>query len=647
MSDVRNRNSDENVIDKHEITKQAYNAVESAANWLAEERQTAGSRAKLPYSDKYTELAAGKEESGFMSSAEGMTALFQVITYTEENESVYFTPRIDQEILTDDVEWLLQNNEEGGIEDGSFRATPYLPSDATSHFTDAVSFCTTTLMECLGHPKVNVSDEQIINALEDVMEWFLTNYRESINDHDGIGWAWCGSEDMDNMSREYPPQRYFTFSGTIALADLYKLEDLKGYDDEAGELLSRALKGLLADYWVEGRFSGWTEFTADPYGQGLRPNSYTPGFGAEEDIFSTSNTLMVTAYIWNELPDTVYENANLTEEEIDQIPQAIDFLVDNTNSLLETNELHRTTAEYVTDVKDAAEERKGYFDGTLPYTVLNTLGEIYQSDGPFDHRQEEIEGLRYRVAKYILDHCWDSGVGNVGFKHIDPNRDMEPTVIYATQVGIESLLNFELKPPEEGVKYQVINELEKSKEKINSLLDEKLDEQGASGNNISTASRTSERTELLERNNSFARSLVEARVKMETEFETLFKPIDRAASKATRNNAQRHADDKLEHELKEVNVEVFLDILNDCYFAQNAEEFYDAVDFYKNKHWIFVTKPHQDAIETLESLDESTVNDFNERADIVQEMVEGFAADIFQGYDPEAIGKEFNDRNFA
>lgn len=629
-------------IEESELQRQAYEAVESASKWLADRRRTAAAEEYQPYSDKYTSLAAGEEESGFMSSAEGMTALFQILSYVHDDANdVYFTPQVSDDILTFDVDWVLNE-----IEEGKFRATPYLPGDATDDFTDAVSFSTTTLQQALANEKVNIDDERIVSALEDITDWFLDNYRQSLDDHDGVGWAWCGSSQMLELDREYPPQTYFTYSACIALTDIYRSDWLDYRKDEILDILSRAIKGLLSDYWKEGRRPGWTEFTTDPYGNGLKPNSYNSQLvEADPDIFSTSNTLMATAYMWNYLPQSAWENANLSQEELDRIEAGIDHVLESVSHQLEGGTLHENAAKYAVEalVSEKGQEREvKYFDGTLPYTVMNALIEVGRADGPFDYRNDEVEEQKLKVIEYILEHCWDSNVGDIGFKHFDTDLKRQPVVTYATQVAIESLLGFELKPPEEGVKIQVIKKLENTKAEISELLEDR-----SVTEDRESTDPAGDRAELvLSQSEQFTKQLLSARVTMETQFNDNYANFDGPLSKDVRTSASQLGDDDLQVELLEVNVENFLYTLNECYFATTVDEFQAAIDYFKEEYWIFTFYPQREAIEDLDSMDAEKIDSFDTRSQKIENIIMEFTEDVFRGHDPNEVGNEFNQRNF-
>lgn len=629
-------------INTERLQRDAYEAVESATRWLADRRRTAEAEDYQPYSDKYTTLAAGEEESGFMSSAEGMTALFQVLSYIRSDDTnVYFTPQINEEILTFDIEWILER-----VEEGQFLATPYLPSDATSDFTDAVSFVSTTLQLAIESPRVNVEDSRLEQALCGIVDWFLDNYRESVDDSDAVGWAWCGSTQIDELEKKYPPQTYFTYSASVALTDLYSTDQIDYRKDEIGEILSGAIKCLLGDYWVEGRSEGWTEFTVGPYNQGLTPNEYSPQYDeALEDIFSTSNTLMATAYMWNNLPDDIWDNADLNDEEIDRIQTGIDYVLESVDRQLDAENLHNNAAEYTVEatVTEEGEERQvGYFDGTLPYTVMNALIEIEAADGPFEHRREDIEERKREVIDYILDICWDSNVGDIGFKHFDPTLENEPVVTYSTQVALESLLGFELQPPEEGVKIQVIKKIENTKSEIADLLEDTPSET----NTETDSGISANESVVLTNGTEFTKSLLAAMSSMRHQYQQSYSEIDGSLSKNARNEAGSLADENLKSELEEVNIENFLRTLSECYFADSPEEFRSAMIYFKEEDWIFALDPQRNIIEDLLSYDDQALESFEKRANIVESVVNDVREDMFCDQQPAEVGNEFNQRTF-
>lgn len=644
----------EGALGEEELQKRAYEAVKSATGWLTDRRMTADSEGYQPYSDAFTRDTAGDMESGFMSSAEGMTALFQVIQYTErEDTTVYFTPQIGESILTEDIEWILNKIEETG-----YPATPYLPEEATVNFTDAVSFTTTTLQEALRTDEGDVSDERLESALEDIADWFLDNTVESISDdHDGVGWAWCGANEMDEKEYDYPPQTYFTYSGAIGLTDLYLNDRIDTPQEEIADTLSRVIKGLVADYWVEGIDSeGWTEFTARPFGQDLLPNTYNDSLSAVvPDPFSTCNTLMVLAYMWNRLPDEVWENAELTDEEEERIPAAIDFALDRVNDRIDEDSLHEYTTEYTVEATvedDRGKRQVDYFDGTLPYTAMNAMSMVAEADGPFDYRSDDIEETKLKAIDYILDKCWDRGVGDIGFNHFDPDREGTPAVMYATQIAIESLLSFGLQPPEEGVKAQAMKKIEETKVEIEDQLnatkaeiDDLLENGGTVATNGSGASANTG-SDLLSASGEFTRNVMEARRNMEATFDDVYAEFDSNLKTKTKNEARSNADDNLSKEMQDVHIDEFLETLTDCYYASSVEDFRDALDSYEYRNWILVWKPHREAIEDLQAMSDDEIMDFRTRANAVSDVLAEFSEDILDGEDAESVADDFNEREF-
>lgn len=633
-----------NGIDEQDLREQAYNAVEAASKWLARERREADQQGIFPYSDLYTtKYAAGEDESGYMSSAEGMTALFMVCSHSERDSSVYFSPRISDEILTQDVEWLLANDDEGGIEQGIYRATPYLPRDATNSFTDAVSFTTTTLQEALKISNVDIRDDRIISALNKNKQWLLENYIEAIGDSDGVGWAWCGANEMSDMDYDYPPQRYFTYSGAVALTDLYVDPNVETDEDKVENILSRVLKHLLSDYWTEiGNSSGWTEFDNRPYGQNLEPHTFDRSLNiAKPSPFSTSNTLFAASYMQTELPDRVWENANLTEEEIERIHHAIDYLIDNVTVQLNNNNLEDTSAEYCTDAKEKIDgnvARRGYVDGSQPYTILNTLLAITNAEGPFEYREEEIKNLQLATIDYILSNCW---TGDTGFKHFQEGFDDEPVVIYATQVAIESLLWFGLEAPKEGIKNQVLMELERTQEEISQL----LDEQSAVNQSVTSDENNLDTGAIMLSNQDFTTKFSKAHINLNNSFNRqIWTAIDKKLGKDVRADARGLTDKELDEKIKEINVDEFLDTINGCYHTQVSDEFESLLQYYVDEYEMFLLKPQKETIEELRSLPDQSMADFEERSEIITDILDQFIEDPLNGYDEQKVATEFRDR---
>ncbi len=633
-------------ISERDVKKRAYRAVEAASKWLARERREADESNVFPYSDTYTtKYAPGEDESGYMSSAEGMTALFMVFSKSQEDSTLYLSPRIKSEILTDDVKWLLTNDDEQGIEDGVYRATPYLPRDATKSFTDAVSFTTTTIQEALKIPKVDVSSSRLEEALHRNKDWLVNNYVESATDTDGIGWAWCGANEMSDMDQRYPPQRYFTFSASVALTDLYADSRVETNDEEIEEVLTKTLQHLLSDYWTEiGDNTGWTEFTKNPYGEGLEPGTYNRGLGqAMPSPFSTSNTLFATAYMYHNLPNYVWENVDLSEDEETRIHKAIDYLLQNVTTQIKDKNLEETSAVYKTGATESDGEStfsRGYTDGSLPYTVLNALLAISNAGGPFDYRQKEIEGLQLATADYILENCW---TGDTGFKHFEEDRSEEPVVVYATQLAIECLLWFGIEAPEDDVKNQIIMELEKTQDRVAALLEDNgdpgqqlADDNKKPGPNADT---------LLERSHLFTQRLSNAQRQMDETFTTtIWWAVDKKLGSDVKNTARSLTNDGLEQELKRTNVFEFFSMLNECFHAGSPIEFENAVQYYEEDYGIFILKPQQEVVERLRDIDSESVAEFDQRSKIILEILAELNQDSLMDHNEDNVATAFRDR---
>ncbi len=633
-------------IDKRNVKKRAYTAVEAASKWLAQERREADESNVFPYSDTYTtKYAPGEDESGYMSSAEGMTALFMIFSKSQEDSTLYLSPRINGKILTDDVEWLLSNDDEQGIEDGVYRATPYLPRDATESFTDAVSFTTTTIQEALKIPKVEISDSRLEEALHLNKEWLVNNYVESTTDTDGIGWAWCGADEMDDTDQRYPPQRYFTYSASVALADLYADPRVETDDEEIERILTRTVQHLLSDYWTEiGDLKGWTEFTKDPYGQGLEPSTFDPSLQiAKPSPFSTSNTLFAAAYLYHNLPDYVWESVDLSEDEENRIHEAIDYLIENVTGQINGNSLEETSAVYKTGATEDDGEStfsRGYTDGSLPYTVLNALLAITNAGGPFDYRQEEIEKLQLATADYILENCW---TGDTGFKHFEEDRSEEPVVVYATQLAIESLLWFGIEAPEDDVKNQIIMQLEKTQDKVAALLEDNSDPGQQLVSENSGAGYSSET--VLQRSQLFTKRVSNSQRQMVNDFDsTIWWAIDKKLGSEVKNTARKLTNDGLEKELKRSNIFEFFSMLNKCFHANTPSEFEESIQYYEDDYGIFILQPQQEIVNRLQEIGSESVEEFDQRSEIILEILEELNEDPLMDHEEDNVATAFRDK---
>ena len=627
-------------LDESALKQDAYEAVKAALDWLAQDRREAEQQGVFPYSDLYTtKYSAGEDEAGYMSSIEGMTALFMFLSEAASGSDMYYTPQIDADILNDDVEWLLDNPDEGGIESNTYRATPYLPKDATTSFTDAVSFTTTTLQESIKIDEIDVPEDRLTAALNRNKEWLLNNSVRAPGDRNGIGWAWCGANEMDQLDYDYPPQRYFTFSATVALVDLYNDDNVDTDDERVEETLSLVLKHLIRDYWTEIGGKGWSEFESQPGGQNLEPHTYSTEIGEViPSPFSTSNTLFAAAYIYSEMPTSVWEGADLSDADIDRIHSGIDFLIETVVDRLRRGTLESESAEYRTGAKEDS-RRYDYVDGSQPYTVLNALLMIDRASGPFEYRDEDLQNLALATVDYILENCW---TGDTGFKHFAKDLDDEPVVIYATQLGIEALLWFGIEPPEEGIKPQVMSELESTQETIAELLEDHTQPTADSDGDRSTGDIAA----VLRRNEEFTRHLVTVRSRLtEDRFNVqVWDAVDQRITRDVRQFVRKKADKDLAPEMWDINVVEFFSILRECYYATDSDDFRESLAYLKNSYDILLLQPQRETVAELADLDDASIEDHEKRAEILTTIVREFADDPLRGYDGEEVGDEFRER---
>lgn len=589
-----------------ELKRRSYDAVTGATRWITGLRRSADLEGFDPFSDGYTDY-----ENGFVSVAEGLTTVLLTKLAEQENEADFGTAGYSDQLLSTDLEYLLQY-----LEEDQYPATPYLEADATEAFTDGVSFASTVLLLAneLDDPPFATSriDDEYLRTID----WFLDNTVEGDN---GVGWAWCGSAEMDAHDDFYPPQTYFTFSSTIALVDaLTDRRELLG-DREAAvrSVLEEVKDFLLFDYRVD---DGWIEFepTSD-----LSPNGYDE-LDPNPSLLSTCYTIWAVCYIINSLDDY-----SLDDSEQEALQNGMGFILD----LVEDNiqRVYAYNREY--------QCRRGgetYYEGTTPYTLLNTFLAYRQT---FDMETDRIDGLVDELVTLILETCWGGTESDpeAGFRHFE-SQDVESernvTVIYATEVAVESLLQYGVDPPEQtSVRTEIASELQQTQDRVLSLLDKQ-------GPATVTGAGPDEASELETMNAGVISRYEDLVDQFGDNFQTLWiDEISDHLTNATMNSIQQVPDDPVD-----IHVEEFLKLLlDDCYFENDPDAFGDSISTFRTNYEGFIMEPYDELLAEFESLDDEEIADPVRRKKRIDDVLSTLRADLTNGHDPREIADAYNE----
>jgi len=424
----------------------AAEAVRGANNWLVTVRN-AEDEGFDKWSDFYTsEMSGGDQNTGIVSYAEGLTSLGMTKEVAKDTDGWWeLQDEKYQEDLQQLLNWILPDTDEADAdrpryEIAEYSATPYLGSDLTDDFTDAVSFSTSALIEAIkadiDTTGGEINEEQIERALETNLNWFLNNTFET---ETGVAWAWVGSTDDDY---DPTPINYFTYSAAIALGDLLAYRDEKvinnvvdGRVEEIEEALRGAKRFLADENWSDIE-SCWERANADK-------------------VMTTCYTVMALSYIKEYVDDVTLDDG--TEEKIstgEKIARGIGSVAGEMEKGLD--QIWQKTVDY-----NCPDMQNQYTDGTAPYLVLDTLTEYLrflsddigaipdlQRPDVSEYDRETVEAKRDDLGKIVLEKCWagDREFPSKGFRHIGSKGNIEelpksnPTVLYSTQVGIETFL---------------------------------------------------------------------------------------------------------------------------------------------------------------------------------------------------------------
>lgn len=603
------------MADESELRQRAFEAVRGATEWLIGLRRSADLEGFEPYGDGLTGY-----ESGFVSMSEGLTTLSLVRSYEQENDVDLGSSRLPDELYGKDLEWLLSQ-----IEAGKYRGTPYLEDDATDNFTDGVSFSTSVLMEALGLSDHGVPVERIEAGLSRNLDWFLDNaHNEHLESDDFLGWSWCGFQEMQEDGGIYPPQTYFTWSACIALTDLLAIMDRLDSDreDEVRSTLERAKRFLVEGYRVD---PGWIEFR--PVG-GLEPHGFE-AIDPSPSLLSTCYTIGGLCYMQNRI-----DGIELSENERDLIEGSMnDYVVARLADNVENVYKHSTWYR-------CRREGEDYYEGSAPYTILNTLIEYAEA---FGDDRDEIISLEHRLVEQILTECWGGTPGSresreAGFRHFENPAQIEssenPTVVYATEVAVESLLYFGIEAPETpSLESRIVEEFRQAEENILDLLHQGDGTIHMSGEDECTVREVEEMNKnLLTRRDRLGKVL-------ERQFGNHWTTVSR---KLSGEMSEKIAN--LTKPIAEVHVDEFLDVLLDrCYFEGDPSEFRAALSRFREDWAGYLLSPYAEALDGLASLGAEEIRDPVRRKGAIDEVLDELEEDITRGKTPEEIAEALGD----
>lgn len=587
------------------LRKSAYDAVRGATEWLVEEREQARLRGNEPYGDGYTE---GRK--GFVNVAEGLTTLAIVESYERRHDVDLGTDGLSNDLYQADFEWLL-----GEIEAERFQGTPYLASDETNHFTDGVSFSSSVLLyHALDPSNFDIPGDRIQDSLSKLIEWFIDNAHESVVNDQGMGWSWCGATEMAERDEHYPPQTYFTWSASVALATLLdeggSLDIVADYEDDILAMLEASTHSLLYDYRVD---KGWVEFTEEAANAagigGYLPDQYS-SLDPNPDVLSTCYTIWAVCYVID-----VVDDIELDEDERDMLREGVDYIISRIEGRLD--QVYKFSKHY-----KCRKDGDTYFEGAAPYTILNTLREFSKH---FDFEAERVETLQDGLVNEILDKCWGGTPENrkLGFQHFaDPEIESEKNVvaIYATEVGVESLLNYGIEshgPIEE----EITDIFEAARQQVMDVVS--TDQSGASA-----ASVSAELDELEAMNQGFGQRYNRALEKLKQQFRDVYN--NTLTQELPQNQIKKMTSSM---PAQKMHGEEFLQVVLDrCYFEGEPSAFRSAISKYRAGFGDYIILPYKDALDELESLDDATIRDPVERKQRIESTVSALEDDIQKGY---------------
>jgi hypothetical protein len=592
-----------------ERREEAYRAISSASEWLTEIRKSAEGENRGLWGDSYTDW-----ESGMMTFCEGVSSILMAVS--EDSDIV----DVDNKRCREDVEEILSQ-----VEEGEYGSDPYPPGD-TEDFTDAVSYSTTVLQLGLESEVDSPPEKRVRGAISDNVEWFLDNCIES---NSGVGWGWCGSDEVENSDLTCPPQTYFTFSSVVALSDTVSDYPELVDEDEVISVLQDAKNFLLEDCRRDAKHGvGWIQF--EPLGDEM-PEDYDP-LKETPEFLATCYTLWGLCYMGNRVEEVDFE-----EDEKEILDEGVEYLLERAEGNVDYI-VKKSNSVY----KCGEEFEAVYEDSTTPYTLLNTLLEYSK----MREDSKETEVVMSELVDNILSDCWDRDSSG-GFVHFPGGSEEDSyAVIYASQVAVESLLNYGIERPpefidEEGQENIPIGTVVNSLESIN---DEVRKVQEALPGGSPTDRGSPDEIERL--NKDFIESYMDAQDEIETHLSDFFSDIyDRVKVDAGK---------ELMHELarqnpKELHVTEFPDdLLLHLYFTSDPEEYRERIDYFKSRRPLLIL-PYKNVFDELAEVDMEAIQNHTTRKEKImagldsireetkeiENRTKDIAEDLIQSYQQE------------
>lgn len=596
-------------VDQDELKEWAYEAVRGSVEWLADLRRAADLEGFEPYGDGLTDY-----EGGFVSVSEGLTTISLVRRHERETGFDLGTGRLPDELYERDLDWLLTE-----IEEDRYRGTPYLSADDTDNFTDGVSFATSVLLEAAADSSHDIDAARIERGLEKNLNWLLDNaHNEHLESDHHLGWSWCGHQEMEERDDFYPPQTYFTWSGCLALVDVMEQSQSfgNGYRSRIVETLQRVNDFLLEGYRVD---PGWIEF--EPVG-GYEPVGYE-AIDPRPSLLSTCYTVSALCYTARNVPEVELDDEGL--EVIEATMQ--DYVLDRLEEAV--GDVYKHSSSYKC--------RRGgdqYYDGATPYTILTTLINYRKTAGVSDER---VQLMERELAERILSECWGGTRGNreAGFRHFANPSEVEssenPTVVYATELGVESLLDYGIEAPDApSLENQVVEELRRAEENILTILQrDGVASESASGNTGTVHEIEEMNRNVVERRDDLARAF-------EQQFTGLWSTVSR---KLPGEITQQIANAPMAP--KDAHVDDFLSLLLDrCFFEGTPDAFFSELERFR-KDWVgFLVLPYKEALEELQGMDGEDVRNAKKRKQGINRVLDRLADDLTLGYSEDEIAED-------
>lgn len=605
--------STETETDLHE---RGFGAVKGAVQWLVTNRRTASGHWR--YGDEYT-----GGNGGFTSTSEGVASL--LFARAEEHARPDWaagdlvTDDLTDEMLVEDLQWLADE-----AEGQHYPSTPYITDEPIDEFVDAAAFSLTSFILALNDPAGEHLRDDLEARIAETVDWFLD---AQVDGSTGAGW---GHAHPDSVTESVVPQKYFTYSVTIALTDF--LTETSGVADNQREAARAAIEDakdfLIHDATV---LQGYLNF--EPTDE-LSPIGKQAG--GQPQLLPTCYVVWALGYVGTRLDDF-----DLTDAEHDKIASSLNYLrlVRDEADLLEYDE------EYY--VGRGTADGDGYDDKTAPYAFFGAFAEYpsWASTETGQGMETEYRELRQDLAEIIISDCWAGTPENpeLGFRHfvdasnIDSDRNV--AAVYATEIAIESLLAFGLEKPATADDPATAADFEETltewfettaREDIVALAVE---------SNVSGSAAAETLAAAEQQNQNYGTFYVEALDRIQPQFEEDWNKImSKLAPEKSRKVTKGGANFVGIHTNR-----FFSEVVDKCYFETDPDLFERYVETYRRKHPLII-KSYQDVLDELAALDIEALGPVQKKEHI-EEIVKRLEDDIFLEYTIGEITTDLRERD--